>query len=157
MKPVNTDWTPILTSRLRFLFNEGISLSHIASELAMSYNAVIGKCNRLGLVRDPPKADKSKKPNWTRPRHDPSKNKKLNKILAGPPLVSDSLPSTPESDLEIPLAQRKSFFELVPTSCRFIVGDPSSLDHFYCGACKLPLLPYCADHARRCFHPARGS
>lgn len=150
-KPVSTAWTPVLTSRLRLLFAEGLSFSHIASELAMTRDAVIGKSNRLGLVRAPPP-----KTGW-RPRYDPRRNTKLQKILAGPSLVSDSLPPIAASDLEIPKRQRRNIWTLGPRDCRFVVGDPATPDHFFCGARKLPLLPYCADHARRCFHPARGS
>lgn len=177
MKP-SSDWTPILTSRLRVLFDEGISFSHIAAELsskhelAVTRNSAIAKANCLGLRRDPPpKTGQTKRLNWTqvrRPRSDPSKNKKLSKILsagrriAGSPTQSESLPSTPDAerwlkhDFEIPKRRRKNIWTLGPRDCKYIVGDPATPNHFYCGARKLPTLPYCADHARRCFHPAKS-
>ncbi len=165
MKPINTDWTPELTAKLRVLFDEGVSFSHIASELAMTRNAVVGKCHRLGLRRLTIPETRAKSATEAhlqtrlkkRPRYDPRKNSQAQKIQAGPKINLEALPSTPASDLDIPKRRRKNIWTLDPRDCKFIVGDPSTPDHFYCGARKLPTLPYCADHARRCYHPAKGT
>jgi GcrA cell cycle regulator len=171
------EWPPERVEKLRELFNDGVSFAHIASQLALTRNAIIGKCARLGLRRDPPLRPKA--PFGIRPprnrsvsaqeghmlrklrrpsarlRSDPTKNKTFNKIVAGPKVSSEPLPSTLESDLAIPRRQRKNIFTLGPTSCRFPIGTPGEPDFFFCGASKLDLLPYCGVHARRCFVPAR--
>ena len=157
MKPINTDWTPILTAKLRVLFNDGVSFSHIASELAMSCSAVIGKCNRLGLRRDKPKPKPAAFRMAKRPKWDPRRNTQAQKIQAGPRINLDALPPTPASDLEIPKRRRKNIWTLGPRDCKFPIGDPQSKDFFFCGARKLPALPYCAEHSRRCFQPAKGT
>ncbi len=162
MKPINTDWTPTLTAKLRVLFDQGLSFSHIASELAMSRNAVVGRCHRLGLRRltiPEIRAKSAKEAHLVkkmRPMWDPRRNSRAQKIQAGPKINLDVLPPTPPSDLDIPKRRRKNIRTLGPRDCRYIVGDPATPEHFYCGARKLPTLPYCADHARRCYHPAKG-
>lgn len=167
MKQIPRDWTPEHIAALKTLFNEGVSFSHIASQLALTRNAVIGKCNRLGLRRDPPpslsrtRAAAAKAGNLTRkfrrPRSDSTKNKTYNKLVAGPKFNPEPLPSPLESDLAIPKRQRKNVFTLGPRDCKFPVGDPGTPSFFFCGARKLSELPYCAAHAKRCFVPARGS
>ena len=162
MKPTDTDWTPTLVSRLRVLFEDGVSFAHIASELAMSRNAVIGKCNRLGLCRLTIPATRARSAKEAhlqtrlkkRPRQDPCQ---AQKIQAGPKINLEALPETPLSDLDIPKRRRKNIWTLGPRDCRFIVGDPTTPAHFYCGARKMPALPYCAAHARRCYSPAKGT
>jgi hypothetical protein len=164
MKP-DTDWTPTLIAKLRMLFEDGVSYAHMASELAMSRNAVLGKCHCLGLRRltiPQTRARSAREAHLQtrlkkRPRYDPRKSSQAQKIQAGPKINLEALPSTPASDLEIPKRRRKNIWTLTPTSCRFIVGDSATPDHFYCGARKLPALPYCAEHSRRCYHPARGT
>ena len=160
MKPTDTDWTPTLISRLRILFEDGLSYSHIASELAMTRGAVLGKCNRLGLRRRKPKPKPTAFRVSKRPRWDPLKNSQAQKIQAGPrinPVFENPNPSWVEYDAAIPKRRRRNIRNLGPRDCRYIVGDPATPEHFYCGACKMPALPYCADHARRCYHPAGGA
>lgn len=54
-------------------------------------------------------------------------------------------------ELVIPLAERKTLFTLVETSCRWPIGDPKHVDFHFCGKTKVPGLPYCEFHARRAF------
>ena len=160
MKPINTDWTPTLVSRLRLLFNDGVSYAHMASELAMSRNAVLGKCHRLGLHRPKPKSKPMTfKPK--RPRYDPRRNSQAQKIQAGPKInpgfdAVNPNPSWLEYDAAIPKRRRKNIRTLGPRDCRYPCGDPGTPSFFFCGARRLPTLPYCADHARRCYHPAKS-
>ena len=39
--------------------------------------------------------------------------------------------------------------ELTDDTCRWPVGDPSTVDFFFCGAQPLPDKPYCAAHCAR--------
>lgn len=56
---------------------------------------------------------------------------------------------TPECDLRIPQAQRKTFRNLGETDCHWPVGDPDKSDFFFCGGPKLKTGSYCADHHMR--------
>ncbi len=157
MKQIPCDWTPERVAELTRLFNEGVSFPQIADLMALTRNSVIGKCLRLGLSREslPQRRARAAKTGHLirklRPRSDSTKNKTFNTIIAGPKYSDEPLPSTHESDLAIPKRRRKNIFTLTPTSCRFPIGDPCTPSFFFCGACKLPTLPYCAEHARRCF------
>ena len=159
------EWPPERVSALRQLFDEGVCFEQIAGQLAMTRSAIIGKCHRLGLRRDPPpslhekRSAAAKVGNLTRklrPGKDPARNIALQKIVAGPRYSDEPLPSTHESDLAIPRRRRRNVFTLGPRDCKFPVGDPGTSSFFFCGARKLPTLPYCAEHARRCFTPARS-
>ncbi len=158
---IPNEWPPERVAELTRLFNEGVSFAHIASYLALTRLAVIGKCNRLGLRREPLskiKSDGAKAGHLIRKlRCDPTKNKTFNKLVSGPAVNSGELPPPLESDLAIPKRQRKQVAALGPRHCRFPIGDPGTPSFFFCGARKLDLLPYCEAHAARCFTPARGS
>ena len=166
LKQIPQDWTEARVKDLTRLFNDGVSFSHIASQLALTRMSVIGKCNRLGLRRDPPLQPKqsrsqvAKAGNFmrklSRPRSDSTKNKTFNRIIA-PKFSAEPLPSPSESDLAIPRRRRKNIFNLGSRDCKFPIGDPGTPEFFFCGARRLDLLPYCAEHARRCFVPAKGS
>jgi GcrA cell cycle regulator len=161
MKQIPHDWTEARVKELKRLFNEGVSFSHIASQLALTRMAVIGKCNRLGLRRDPEvtsrlRSEGAKSSHVRRPRSDSTKNKTFNRIIA-PKFSSEPLPSPSESDLAIPRRRRKKIATLGPRDCKFPIGDPGTPSFFFCGARKLGLLPYCAEHAKRCFVPAKRS
>lgn len=61
--------------------------------------------------------------------------------------IPDSL-----DDQDIPIAQRKTLFELTAETCRFPVGQPGEGSFFFCGAPPARGLPYCAPHSDRCFN-----
>jgi len=155
MKPLPSDWPPERVAELTQRFNDGESFASIAGAMALTRNAVLGKCNRLGLRRDPPpslaltRSAAAKTGNLSRKlRNDPVKNKRI----AAPKFSDEPLPSPLESDLAIPRRRRKKIATLTPTSCRFPIGDPGTPSFFFCGARKLDSLPYCAEHAKRCFY-----
>ncbi len=154
------EWPPERIAELKRLFNDGLSFAQIASYLALTRMAVIGKCNRLGLRRvllSKVRSDGAKAGHLIRKlRCDPTKNKTFNKLVSGPKVNSVELPPPLESDLAIPKRRRKQIATLGPRDCKFPIGDPGSPSFFFCGAVKLDLLPYCAEHARRCFVPARS-
>ena len=53
MQPRPTHWTPIKTSALIALWNEGIATIEIGKRLGVSKNAVVGRVHRLGLPKRP--------------------------------------------------------------------------------------------------------
>jgi GcrA cell cycle regulator len=160
MGTVNSDWPPERVQKLQDLFSAGLSFSQIASELAMTRNAVLGKCNRLGLKRDlPPRKPFVHQIKRRDPRvKDPGRKQRsrAEKIVDGPTYAFSGILSTPEADLAIPAEQRRTIATIGRQDCKFGVGDPRTKEFFFCGAPRLPSLPYCASHARRCFLPAKG-
>lgn len=50
-------------------------------------------------------------------------------------------------DAAIPPTQLRKLIELKPHHCRWPIGEGSSL--LFCGARRLPKLPYCELHCRR--------
>lgn len=158
---IPNEWPPERIAELTRLFNDGLSFAQIASSLALTRLAVIGKCNRLGLRRvllSKVRSDGAKAGHLIRKlRCDPTKNKTFNKLVVGPKFNSESLPPPLESDLAIPTRRRKQIATLGPRDCKFPIGDPGSPSFFFCGARKLDLLPYCEAHAHRCYVAAKRS
>ena len=69
---------------------------------------------------------------------------------AAPRFVADGFDGSPdESDLQIPVAQRKTLMQLTERTCRWPVGHPRSEGFFFCGGETITDSPYCAHHTRR--------
>ena len=58
-------------------------------------------------------------------------------------------------DVIIPPRQRKTVFTLLPSDCRWPIGDPQHGDFHFCGKEKVARHPYCAFHMRLAFQPTR--
>lgn len=72
--------------------------------------------------------------------------------------MSDThLPATPspEADLVIPLAERKTVETLSAGDCRWPFGDPQQQGFHFCGRPHADGSPYCDFHKRRAFQTAR--
>jgi GcrA cell cycle regulator len=54
----------------------------------------------------------------------------------------------------IPIGQRCSILELTESKCKWPIGDPSSVDFFFCGGKTVEGLPYCGHHSRVAYQPA---
>jgi GcrA cell cycle regulator len=66
------------------------------------------------------------------------------------------LPSQPSGDdLDIPVNERKSIESLLPSDCRWPIGDPLHGDFHFCGKGRGDGDPYCAFHMRRAFQASR--
>jgi GcrA cell cycle regulator len=143
MKPFHMNrepWTDDRIERLKVLHREGYSASQIASRLrGVTRNAVIGKCHRLGLLRDrihdPVRQPKD---STDRRRKNVSRRSKINpsKLLHLKPV---GLPATSAVALNI------GILALGPNMCRWPVGDGSP--QTFCGcAWAEETGPYCATH-----------
>jgi GcrA cell cycle regulator len=160
MKQYPNEWPPERVIALRELFAQGHSFAIIAEQLSLTRMAVVGKCNRLGLRRDPAvtsrlRSNAGRVQHIRRPRNDSTKNKTFAKLVSGPKFSAIPLPPIAESDLAIPKRRRKNIFTLGPRDCKYPVGEPGTPSFFFCGARRTPALPYCAEHAARCFTPAK--
>lgn len=147
---VNQDWTADLTRRLVELFHTNISFSHIASELGVTRNSALAKCNRLGLKRSLP----ARKPFQHVIRHirkETGHRRSRAKVITDGPITNlASLPPTDPADLATPLEQRKTMETLAPRDCRFVIGDVQT-SWFFCGAPRHHNFPYCERHSLRCY------
>jgi GcrA cell cycle regulator len=147
-----SEWTDLRVALLTKLWADGLTASQIAAELGGFPNcadngrsAVIGKVHRLGLSgRTKPKSTKSDK------RTQGSKVRRINYNRSGspglPPPTLDYGPTI--GDLEIPLEQRRTLIQLTAQTCKWPVGDPGSVEFFFCGAAT-DEEPYCSHHYRR--------
>jgi GcrA cell cycle regulator len=137
-------WDDALIERLKLLWADGVSASAIALEFGrgITRNAIIGKVHRLGF------ANRVERPTNSMPRPArPQKLKPLRREFSDwKPFIAPTI-----SDLDIPLAQRKSFMELAPGHCRWGVGDVREPSFFFCGAPQAPGLPYCHGHCVRAY------
>jgi GcrA cell cycle regulator len=61
----------------------------------------------------------------------------------------------PRDDLDIPLNERKSIETLLPSDCRWPIGDPLNGDFHFCGKGRDEGDPYCEFHMRRAFQSSR--
>lgn len=152
MGHISGGWTDERVELLFKLAAEGLSRNQIAERLGgVTRNAVIGKCNRLGISG----AVRGYTP----------KSRKRARLNAGPrpvrpqpriswlfmPAGDSYVPSAEE--LVIPLAERKSIVTLEEGHCRWPIGDPKEADFHFCGKSKVIGLSYCEFHARRAYQP----
>lgn len=173
MSQASTAWTEKRVERLKTLWAEGLSASHIAAELEVSRNAIIGKVHRLGLsgrANQPPVSTSA--PHLTRVQARRLPRPKIDPVTT--PFACGSLAvalapghaTEPEIDLAetaevVPMARYLTLHELDARSCRWPIGDPTSPDFRFCGAPTASGQPYCTACARKAYRwaprPSRPS
>ncbi len=157
-------WTDERVERLKKMWAEGLTASHIAKELGdVTRNAVIGKVHRLGLsgraksTRKPVKrtvkttnaATIAKTETVQAPIPQPSPT-----IAVGNTALKSEVMLQPAAmpqrrqveELIIPLHQRASILQLNEHRCKWPIGDPTQPDFHYCGRQKDPAKSYCDHH-----------
>ena len=164
-------WTDERVELLKKLWNQGLSASQIASELAggITRNAVIGKVHRLGLsgrAKSPaPQQARPRKPATRAPSHpmthtapapSPVARGNLAVMPKATPIVAPivELAPAPVAEVVIPMSERVTIMELRDTMCRWPHGDPTSEDFRFCGAKSPPGAPYCPFHAQIAYQPS---
>lgn len=154
-------WTPELEAAARKLYEEGSSASATAAAMwtdhhfSISRNAIIGKAHRDGWDKSMHRSQVKSKPHTVRPAYPPNKKFYFRNDGASPHLsrIEPETISSPDSDLQIPVEQRRTLLELRPHDCRWPVGMPGTADFFFCASLSIPDGPYCAEHAARAFVP----
>lgn len=149
-------WSEELENDLRKLWNK-MSAGEIAKRLGhgLTRNAVIGKGNRLGLVRDVGiRRNKSSVNNREKLITAANVSQAIHRIRKRIINEPDQQPvkiinQNSTDDFNIPSTQRKALLQLTRHTCHWPVGDPRSGDFFYCGGDNVPGSPYCASHKRR--------
>jgi GcrA cell cycle regulator len=165
------------------LWGEGNSSGLIGKRLGITRNAVIGKAHRLGLPGRnttsrimPRRARKPRgfnKPpgcnaHYKTAPHQPEKRCAVADRAMREQLALEHAAAQAQSDLFIPPEERRSILlrnarggvvandTLDERACRWVFGDGSKSDPFYCcGKAKVPGPPYCEFHARRAYNPTQ--
>src|SRR6201997_52736 len=151
-------WTDERVELLKKLWSDGLSASQIAAELGgITRNAVIGKVHRLGLSgRAKSTSSASPRPRKAR---SPSHMLRIGRAsIRGNTALAHAYEFEVEAEPElidniIPIGQRRTILELSEQTCRWPVGDPGSVDFFFCGGNTVAGLPYCAYHSRVAYQP----
>ena len=156
-------WTEERVDVLKKLWAEGHSASQIAKQLGgVTRNAVIGKVHRLGLSgRATPSRPVKRPPRLARPKPQFVTNGAAKPAAAR---------STQPSEKSIAAAERAAMEALEPvpvkdgeaatiltirdSMCKWPIGDPADPNFAFCGR-KADCGPYCKEHAKIAFQPAR--
>jgi GcrA cell cycle regulator len=149
------------------LAEEGLSATQIASDLFETFrivktrNAVIGLLFRAGRslygqeaqLSKERRAQAARRANIRRRSLNPPKPKAPGRVLRGQAKAlkavfaqAQPLPPTQETDIG-----RVHILDLEPKHCRWVCSEPT--DGMFCGAEKVPGLPYCSHHSQRAFQP----
>lgn len=156
-------WTEDRVEVLKKLWAEGHSASQIAKELGgVTRNAVIGKVHRLGLSgRATPSRPVKRPPRLARPkpRVQPDGSiitPKPQRVVAEPDIkqveksaMLTTLPPQPLAD-----GEAATILTLRDSMCKWPIGDPADPKFAFCGR-KSTCGPYCAEHAKVAFQPAK--
>ena len=159
-------WTDERVETLKRMWNEGQSASQIAKELGgVTRNAVIGKVHRLGLsgratpsrpVKRPPRLARPKP--QAMPRQASSAAPRTNTAVAVRAEPVHTHITEAEANIE---PKRLSNGDMVTvltvkdSMCKWPIGDPADNNFGFCGHASSDGSPYCAEHARVAFQPAK--
>ena len=169
-------WTDERVATLKRLWAEGHSASQIANQLGgVTRNAVIGKVHRLGLSgRTTPSRPVKRPPRLARPKPRPGVQVNMPAAAAAAP-VRPSIPEKPAVAEPVIAPPARAEKQVAPSAllplrlengrtadilalrdsmCKWPIGDPADANFAFCGR-KSECGPYCAEHAKVAFQPAR--
>jgi GcrA cell cycle regulator len=159
-------WTEERVAELKKLWAEGHSASQIAKRLgSVTRNAVIGKVHRLGLsgratpsrpVKRPPRLARPKPQTQIAPRAPAAQARPA----AGSLALREPAPVEVQEDANIepkrlPNGDMVTVMTVKDTMCKWPIGDPADAAFGFCGRGCESGAPYCAEHARIAFQPAK--
>lgn len=158
-------WTEERVAELKKLWAEGHSASQIAKRLgSVTRNAVIGKVHRLGLSgRATPSRPVKRPPRLARPKPQQAPRQASAASRSATPLAARPEPSQPqiaeqESRIEpqrLPNGDMVTVLTVKDSMCKWPIGDPADNNFGFCGHASAEGSPYCAEHARVAFQPAK--
>ena len=61
----------------------------------------------------------------------------------------------PQQEVVVPMSRRVQIMELREAMCKWPIGDPADATFGFCGRGSDGSSPYCAEHARVAFQPAK--
>lgn len=152
-------WTEERVTELKKLWAEGHSASQIASQLGgVTRNAVIGKVHRLGLSgRATPSRPVKRPPRLARPKPQTIRAGGAAKSTPAAP-AAPRPPAEPAVALEpqrLPNGDLVTVMNVKDSMCKWPIGDPADPNFSFCGRKAADGSPYCAEHAKVAFQPAR--
>ena len=154
-------WTEDRVEVLKKLWAEGHSASQIAKELGgVTRNAVIGKVHRLGLSgRATPSRPVKRPPRLARPKPRVLPDGTVKTVKpAVSPAPGASIAEREEIERLDPMplenGDTATVLTLRDSMCKWPIGDPADPNFAFCGR-KATCGPYCAEHAKVAFQPAR--
>lgn len=156
-------WTEERVAELKKLWAEGHSASQIAKRLgSVTRNAVIGKVHRLGLSgRATPSRPVKRPPRLARPKpqHAPRQPAARSGAAA---VAREATAPAPHVEAEtnvepqrLPNGDMVTVLTVKDSMCKWPIGDPAESTFGFCGHATVEGSPYCADHARVAFQPAK--
>jgi len=158
-------WTEERVAELKKLWAEGHSASQIAKRLgSVTRNAVIGKVHRLGLSgRATPSRPVKRPPRLARPKPQQMPRQATARTAGSNALaVREAAAPTPHVEVEtnvepqrLPNGDMVTVLTVKDTMCKWPIGDPAESTFGFCGHATNEGSPYCADHARVAFQPAK--
>ena len=153
-------WTEERVSELKKLWAEGHSASQIANQLGgVTRNAVIGKVHRLGLSgRATPSRPVKRPPRLARPKPTAARTGTPAKPSTPSTPSAPRLPAEPAVALEpqrLPNGDLVTVMNVKDSMCKWPIGDPADPNFSFCGRPAEDGSPYCAEHAKMAFQPAR--
>jgi GcrA cell cycle regulator len=157
-------WTEERVAELKKLWAEGHSASQIAKRLgSVTRNAVIGKVHRLGLSgRATPSRPVKRPPRLARPKPQQQLPRQAAARGANALAVREASSPAPHVEVEtniepqrLPNGDMVTVLTVKDTMCKWPIGDPAESSFGFCGHATSENSPYCADHARVAFQPAK--
>lgn len=153
-------WTEERVAELKKLWAEGHSASQIAKRLgSVTRNAVIGKVHRLGLSgRATPSRPVKRPPRLARPKpqHLPrvagARDGQMALRTEATPLVETEAFVEPQ---RLPNGDMVTVLTVKDSMCKWPIGDPAEATFGFCGRQSDGTTPYCAEHGRVAFQPAK--
>lgn len=153
------NWTDERVEKLKKLWADGLSASHIAAELGgVSRNAVIGKAHRLNLaVRS--KAGRPRTSDTSRaPRAKSAASAQASSYVRdNSPCGAAAQASAHARAVMViaPVSLRLTLTELTEHTCKWPIGDPLKDDFSFCGV--QATHAYCSYHAKLAYQPVSES
>jgi GcrA cell cycle regulator len=159
-------WTEERVAELKKLWSEGHSASQIAKRLgSVTRNAVIGKVHRLGLSgRSTPSRPVKRPPRLARPKPQSASRPSVAVRATNAPAPALREPSAVQRPSEtmaavepkrLPNGDMVTVLTVKDSMCKWPIGDPADSSFGFCGQASCTGSPYCADHARVAFQPAK--
>jgi GcrA cell cycle regulator len=144
----NFDWTDVVITQLRSLWDEGHSTAEIGRRLGVSKNAVVGKAHRLDLPDRPSPIQRGSPP---KPRPAPRPRPSLPPLPSlssapAPVTVTPALPHATERRPAAPSPPSVRPFGTRVIPCCWPIGHPGKPGFRFCEYGSVPGRPYCAEH-----------
>jgi GcrA cell cycle regulator len=160
---LNMSWTDERVELLKKLWTDGLSASQIASQLGqVTRNAVIGKVHRLGLsgrMKSSSNLARAVKPRMRAPMRPTMQHTSFGATaLKAEAQVERGYVQLLEPAVIMPFPAPKgesiTLMQLSEKTCRWPLGDPSTVDFRFCGCETAAGASYCQYHAVLAFQPA---